>query len=177
MYNKFFSEQWIFDRCLEGQRFFIPLNVIVFLSVSLLLFFLIKKSEFLIKKQIFITICVGIIIAPLVFLLSSLFGIFSCSYGAFWKGINPANELYSKVKYNCKNGNCPKTEKELSQLDPSLYKGIIDNAKSKYVYNVKTGKYLWFVRPSNYLMAVFEGNGFGVFEVSTYPGSKENIPK
>lgn len=177
MYDKFFSKQWIFDRCLEGKEFFIPLNIIVFLLVFLLLFFLIKKSKFSNKKQIFITICVGIIIAPLIYLSSFLFGIFSCSYEAFWKAINPANELYSKVKYNCKSANCPKTEKELSQLDPSLYKGVINNAKSKYVYDIKTGKYLWFVRPSNYLMAVFEGNGFGVFGVSTYPGLKENIPK
>ena len=110
----------------------------------------------------------GFVLLPLVFISSFLIGIFSSSDGQFWQGVNPANELYSKIKYACSKDNCPRSEKELSELDPILYKKIIVNAKSKYSFDPITKEYTWYVRPSFYYMISFEGNGFAVFKIPEF---------
>jgi len=166
MYDTIFSPQWLFDRCIEAQTLFIPLNIIVFLIIISCILFLFKKAGMSNYLNIVISSGLAVIIFPVVFFSSWIFGIFTCSAGYFWKGIIPAHKLHAKVRQNCYNQNkCPQSEKELFQLDPSLYSLITSNAKSKYSYNSSSGKYNWYVRPSKYYVATFTLDSFGVYKI------------
>lgn len=170
MYNKLFSEQWVFDRCVEGYHFQFIIPTIFTAIVIISLFFLFKKLHFSNLKLTLSLVGLSIFMLPLSLFLVQVVGYFviGCSAGAFWKGVMTANELYTKVKYECKKNNCPKSEKELAQLDPNLYRTINVNAKSKYTYNPKTKKFIWYVRSSKYYMVSFEDNGFGVYKIPDF---------
>lgn len=158
MYNKLFSEQWVFDRCLEGESVFIPLIVIV--SVLILTFFyryLKRRKTFLITALFLIPIMVSI--------ASFLLGIFTCSAGSLWKSIRPALELDNKIKKMCLNNKCPKSEDELAGLDINLYQQISSNAKIKYDYNQSTKAYVWYVRPSRYYVGIFQRDTFSLYKI------------
>lgn len=84
---------------------------------------------------------------------------------------------------------CPKTEKELSDIDPTSYKVVKDNAKTYGYCNGETGEYIWLVRPSAYYMMVFKNHETAVVRVPnqiitvhhwkaipTYFGDKKLIP-
>lgn len=128
-------------------------------------------------------------LAPIVFAGGLFFGyaVLNCSDSAFWQGVEPANELYAKVKYECGRNNCPRSENDLIKLDPPLYRQIQYNAKSKYSYDMIKRKFTWYVRPSLYYLVSFEGNGYGVFKIPQlipidhwyipeYKGKNEELP-
>lgn len=190
MYDTLFSPQWIFDRCVEGEFLFVTLSITVWLCAVLLSFLLFKRLIFSKKLLIVCTFVQAIALVPLVFVISFLFGyaILNCSDSLFWQGVMPANELFEKVKHECKNDSCPKSEKELAQLDQPLYRQLINNAKSKYSYDPVNNRYEWYVRPSYYYAVRFEGNGFRVFripqfvavdhwELPKFKGSEINLPR
>lgn len=167
MYDTLFSEQWIFDRCVEGAHFEFILPIIITLVILALLFLLFRRFHFSKLKMSLSLIGLGVFILPFSLFLVQLTGYFviGCSDGAFWKGVMAANELYVKVKYQCRVGNCPQTEEELKGLDQQLYYVMSANAKSNYTFYPTTQTYTWYVRPSAYYLVSFEGNGFGVFKI------------
>ncbi len=121
MYNQLFSDQWVFDRCVESESVFIPLIVIVSISILIFLYRYLKRRRAFFMVAFFLT--------PLiVFIGSLLLGFSVCSAGSIWKGIRPALELDNKMKKVCVNDKCPKSEDELSRLDTNPYQQISSNA-------------------------------------------------
>jgi hypothetical protein len=117
--------------------------------------------------------------------LGYLFGIFNCSAGAFWKAGKPAMDLYKEIK---DSRMCPKTEKEISDINPMLYRVIKANADTKGYCDPKTNSYVWLVRPSMYTMIVFTSKETAVvkvphmiipvrWNVPAYSGDVNNIPR
>lgn len=193
MYNQIFSPQWVFDRCIEGQSLFIPLNIIIFLIIILLIFLLFKKAKFTNIPNILLSTCLGIIILPVIVISSWLFGTFNCSAQYFWKGVLPAHELHAKINQYCTDHkHCPESEQEISKLDSQLFREITQNAKSKYVFDKVIGKYIWYVRPSKYYVVIFTQDSFNFYKIPNFInvkhwddvegsliwlGSKSNLPK
>lgn len=171
MYNKLFSDQWVFDRCLESESVFIPLIVIVLILVLTVLYRYLKG-----RKVLFVSTL--LLIPPTVFISSLLLGFFVCSAGSIWKGIRPALELDNKMKKVCASNKCPKSEDELSRLDTNLYYQISANARVKYIYNQSTGKYVWYVRPSRYYVGVFQEGTFSLYKIPSFLPIKHwnNVP-
>lgn len=86
----------MFDRCVEAEVFFIPLALFV---VAFVVFHTWKFSH----KKIHIWWQVTglyffsiFIICPLLLVGGYFIGIFNCTAGAFWKGVNPAFTIYIK---------------------------------------------------------------------------------
>lgn len=74
----------------------------------------------------------------------------------------PAFTIYKEIE---SKGLCPKTEKELSDIDPTSYRIVKKNAKTYGYCDDETGKYVWLVRPSNYYMMVFKNNETAVVKI------------
>lgn len=167
MYDKLFSKQWIFDRCLEGSSFQQVIIGLLTILIVILFFFLFKKCGFSKPKMVLSLLGVGIFAFLVSIFIDIVTGFFilGCSDSMFWKGVMEANKLYSQVKYECKKNNCPKSEKELRNLNQFLYDQMASNAKSKYSYTSYDKKYTWYVRPSKYYLVSFGGNGFEVFKI------------
>jgi len=144
---------------------FVLFATLVILPVLLVLYFLsfrsIKKaraSQSLVKQWSF-SILSLVLIIPIIFILYTGTGIFTCSAGAFWSGLTPAHAMHAQLKTNRdKNGAIPRSETELADINPQIYKQITSNAKSSYVYNSTNNTYTWFVRPSRYVVAVFDSS-------------------
>ncbi len=161
MYNQLFSNQWVFDRCVEGEGVFIPLVVAVSIPVLVFLYRYLGVRKVLFVITLFL-------IPPLVFISGSLLGFSACSAGLFWKGIRPALELNNEVKRMCADNECPKSEDELSRLDTDLYHQISSNAKTKYNYSQSTGEYVWYVRPSRYYVGIFQEGTFSLYKIPSF---------
>ena len=161
MYNQLFSDQWVFDRCVESESIFIPLIVVisVFILIFLYRYLRMRKVRFIITL---------FLIPPIMFISSSLLGFSICSAGSIWKGIRPALELDNKMKKVCADNKCPISEDELSRLDTDLYQQISSNAKIKYNYNQSTGEYVWYVRPSRYYVGIFQKGTFSLYKIPSF---------
>lgn len=171
MYNQLFSDQWVFDRCMEGESIFIPLVIVVSILVLVFLYRHLKMRKVLFVVTLFL-------IPLIVFISSSFLGFSICSAGSVWKGIRPALELDNKMKKICMNNKCPKSEDELSRLDPNLYQQISFNAKVRYNYNQSANEYVWYVRPSKYYVGIFQKGTFSLYKIPSFLSVRHwsNVP-
>lgn len=119
---------------------------------------------------------------PISFVIYFFVGIFNCSAaGQFFLGIYPAHEIHATMKDYYQRGlGWPKSEEELKNLDTSSYYAVITNAKTKYVYDLATGSYTWFVRPSRYQVFIFDDKrDFAIYTLSSlfnFTNTKAHYP-
>lgn len=169
MYNRIFSNAWWFDRCIEGEMYFLPLVILLSLSILGSLALLLHKKNVAISKIIVITFIAVFPTVPLAGFIGLIMGFFviSCSYGYFWQGVRPAMEMYYKINHTRTYFNTvPHSEKELQALDGSSYAAVQRLTKNKYIYDIKTNSYVWYVRPSKYKMAIITPEGLVIKDVS-----------
>ena len=95
MYNTLFSDQWLFDRCVEASAFQFHLILLFSAPILFVLFRYFKKNSISHFKASLIFLSSAIVTFLLMWFVSFISGylIFSCSAGDFWKGVDPAIEL------------------------------------------------------------------------------------
>jgi len=165
MYNILFSEQWILDRCFEGQRtfFWVVLLISIFVGVSTFIAFKegVKKIFFRIILSLITFVSAFILVFIFIMLLAHV--VIGCSMGAFWTPIRAAGTYTHILKdYKAKNGYYPKSEEEMSKLAPDLYQKVKDTSEDIYIYDTKTNSYKWIIRTSFYYITVVDPNNYYV---------------
>jgi len=161
MFDQLFSNQWIFDRCIEYESLLIPIIIIAsIITLYVLNPFLKKRKILLILARIFIPF--------IMFFGFILLGVFTCDDDFFWRGVRPAIELNYAIRVLCSNNECPKDQEELNKLDTDLYQKILSNAKFKYSVNLATNEYVWYVRPSKYYVGIFQDGGFSLYKIPSF---------
>lgn len=159
MYDVIFSKQWIFDKCMELS---IVTPVIFLLLVILFGFTLYKISRKIAQRyrnRLFISLIGTLASIPLIifFILWTGYVVVGCSGGMFWEPVRNGHIIHNLLKIRKqKLGIYPKNETELMSLDSKSYKQIIQNAKTKYIYDQPSESFTWFIRPSKYYTIVFD---------------------
>lgn len=161
MFDQLFSNQWIFDRCIEADFFFIPLIIVISILILYVLNPLLRKH----KPLLMVT---RILVPFIVYIGALALGFSICSAGFFWKGVTPALELNKTMMVLCSNNECPKDQEELNKLDTNLYQKILANAKFKYSVDLKTNEYVWYVRPSKYYIGIYQKGGFSIYKIPSF---------
>lgn len=167
MYDRWFSDQWFFDRCQEGSRYGIQLAVLLSLGTGFVLLALywdiLKQKVRLIDKlaiggivtsltALAIPVWIGIII---------IVGVFSCSAGAqLWPAVSAGASLHNDLKQLMLDGKpLPQTLEGLGQGSDRMarsYRQMVANAKVAYVVTENPPRYTLIIRPSRYIVAVFD---------------------
>ena len=189
MYNIPFSEQWVMDRCFEGQRIFLWVALLISIFIGVSTFFAFKES---IKKtiiRIILSLVTFVSALILVFIFFMLIGymVIGCSMGTFWTPIRAAGTYTHILKdYKTKNGYYPKSEREMSKLAPDLYQKVKDTSEEVYIYDLEANSYKWIIRSSYYYITVVDPDNYYViykvphfFTVATkaYPSYPSGFPK
>jgi len=164
MYDQLFSKQWVLDRCFEVESIFIPLIIVIsILILSLLIPRLIKQKK---------SIVPAIILVPIFTLIGCVFlALFfpGCrTVGPLWHGVDSALKLDRQIRRECLKNNCPKSEVELSKLDPNLYQKIKDEAYFKYNFNYRSNEYDWYVRTSKYFVGIMKNDVFSLYKIPNF---------
>jgi glucan phosphoethanolaminetransferase (alkaline phosphatase superfamily) len=144
------------------SSFIMPLAVIILLLFIFIVWRFTHKINLVTWKKALIYISAVLVVYPIVLISGYFIGLFNCSASAFWKAWEPATDIYKEIE---SKKLCPKTEKELSDINPTYYKLVQENARSKGYCDLVTGKYIWIVRPSAYYIMVFKDNKTGIMKV------------
>lgn len=159
MYQTLFSEQWMFDRCIEMDF----LSQFMLLLIPVIGFVLFFRFRFQKTKKVISSLIFGLL--PLTGLFLVLITVVSyvgwfvvgCSWGWFWKPVNKAHEFHWLIKeYKSHYQSYPTSERELMNISPSLYAEIKKYSQTIYSYNKDDNSFIWVVRPSYYYLVVFD---------------------
>ena len=113
----------------------------------------------------------------------------------FFKGINGAHVIHAGIKDRFHdNVDIPQSLSDLQKINPDMYKLMTENAKVAYVADKEKKTYTLFVRPSKYVVVVFDNvNDFKIYGLDmnadmrfnpqhnfyppSYPGPWDKLPK
>jgi hypothetical protein len=167
MYDRIFSKQWLYDWGENAIIFYYPLILLLTIIVTYFFSRVTKKRIIHTKLRYFINGVFGLISGVFILVFFWIWSDFYLRDG-FWGSINNAHLIHARIKIMCREGSCPESDKEVEAIDPKVYKIIISNAKTKYIYNSQNNTYTWFIRPSKYYTAVFDSKND--YDLYSFPG-------
>ncbi len=162
MYDRIFSAQWFFDRCVQGAAL-LPWWVTLLSIITVIGFVFFSFSgniSFLRRVGVLVIAPVLGLVSYLIFIYSAFmmgYLVFSCSAGPMWVSVQAGKEIYDAIELRRSLGQpLPNSLEEIKTLYPEDYDTMTSFGKVSYTYNPASSRYTLMVRPSKYIVAVFD---------------------
>lgn len=177
MYNTPLSDQWILDVCMTGSVIWFILALPI---IGLFFFyFLLRKSK--LGRSLSIAFSFAVLICIYIFYIPAylLGGFTVCRPDMFFRGIVAAHPIHAVIKEKIRtNQDVPKSIEDIKDINPEQFKIMSENAKVNYIYDEKNKTYTFFVRPSRYLVAIFDSkNDFKIYSLDKSADQRFNPEK